>query len=466
MKVSQNLNMQLTQKLSLSNEMLQSLEIIQLNVMDLKEKVDKELLENPALEMKEKKTSQEPKKQSESVEEVFDERDRFYSDSTLSRSSKTNYSDGDNDSNRAFLEGAISTKESLHDWLQWQLNLLDIDEKQKAIGITLITYIDTNGFFKENLDILFPDEKDKEIAEDVLETIQTFDPPGVATKDIRDALIYQIESLQEENINPNGYMIIKDYFDLMLERKDSLIAKNLKITIEEVKIALEFLSKFEPYPGRAFDNSSNDYIVPDAFVYRREGEVVVEINDEIIPTLTVSRYLEKIAAEAKEKKMIDKQIKYTTEKISDARKFINIIEHRNSSLKSLVMSITKYQLAFFNKGPKFLVPLTMKTIGEEIGLAESTISRLAASKYLQTEWGIHPIRYFFTNSINKEDEDSMSSESVREIIKEIIEASGEKKLSDQKIADALKNRGINLARRTVAKYRNILNILPSSKRNI
>lgn len=466
MKVGQNLNMQLQQKLALSNEMLQSLEIIQLPVMELKDTIDREVLENPALELIEKKNSADKRKEFETVEEVFDERDRFYSEySVSSGSSSSSFSDGEGDGNRAFLEGVVTRKEGLHDWLHWQLNLTDkISEKQKEIGCNIISFIDNDGFFKENLNDMFPENPEE--AADVLDLLQTFDPPGVASAGIREALLYQIESLHEDEIDNNAYVIIKEYFELLLSRKDSQIAKNMQITVEEVKTALEFLSKFEPYPGRAYDNTSNDYVVPDAFVYRRDNEIFVEINDDVLPSLTVSKYLERIASDAKKKKKYSEQVKYASEKVSEAKKFINIIQHRNSSLKSLIYSVVKHQEAFFEKGPKHLVPLTMKAIGDEIGLAESTISRLASSKYIQTEWGLHAIKYFFTNSINKEDSSSMSSESVREIIKEIIEENEGKKMSDQKIADILNNRGINIARRTVAKYRNKLNILPSGKRNI
>lgn len=464
MNISQNLNVQLTQKLTLSHEMLQSLELIQLPVLELREKIEQEVLENPALEIIERDNKKDFPQKIDLGDEVFDERDRFYNEINNNTTYSSHKTSEEEDSKRMFLEGAISKKEGLHDKLKWQLNLLDLTEKQKEIGETIISFIDPNGFFKEDINILFPNDKSMALA--MLETIQTFDPPGIASVDIREALLYQIESLPPSQIDKNAYKIVKNHFRLLLARKDPQIMKLLNITAEEVKRAFTFISHFELYPGRAYDNSENDYIVPDAFVYRKEGDLLVEINNEILPELTISKYLERIAERSKSKRKLDQQKRYIVDKVNNAKKFIDMIHNRNNSLFKVILAIVKKQRIFFYKGPKYLVPLVMKEIAEEVGLAESTVSRLSSSKYIQTEWGIHELKYFFTNAIENHNGDKQSSESIREMIKEIIEVNTNKKISDQKIADILQNRGIQIARRTVAKYRNILNILPANKRNI
>ena len=468
MNLSQNLNVQLSQKLVLSQEMLQSLELIQLPVLELKEKIEQEVMENPALEIIEKVDSRKEfsQKEKDLDDEVFDERDRYFceSNNNIYSSYRSNSSDDDDDSKRMFLEGAFSFKEGLHDKLRWQLNLSHMTEEQKEIGETIISYIDSNGFFKEDLMAIFPDNTDEAL--EVLENIQMFDPPGVATADVREALLYQLESLPEDNVNETAYEIVRDYFHLVLERKDVQLARAMGISIDEIKKAFVYLTQFELYPGRAYDNSADNYIVPDAIVYMKDGELQVEINNEVLPELTISEYMEKIAKIAKEKHAKDEKNKFILEKVASAKKFIEIIRNRNNSLFKVILAIVQAQKEFFRRGSKYLVPLIMKDIAEEVGLAESTISRLTSSKYIQTEWGIHELKYFFTNAIKKKDGDVQSSESVREMIKEIIEENVGKKISDQKIADILQTKGIHIARRTVAKYRNILNILPSAKRNI
>ncbi|MCG8569364.1 MAG: RNA polymerase factor sigma-54 [Spirochaetes bacterium] len=465
MDLKQNINVSLQQKLTLSHEMLQSLEMIQLPILDLKEKINQEVLENPALEIL-NEGKYEDHQNIDRLESSFNvnEREKYFEDS--SSATVSNIGEKSNvDTKRQFLEGAISRSETLHDILFWQLHLLDLPEREREIGETMIQLIDENGFFKEDLEKLF--EKDLDKAADVLELIQTFDPPGVGSANIQEALLFQIESLPKDKIDPVAYEIVTNYFDLMVQRKDSQITKNMNIKIEEVKTALSFIGQFEPYPGRVYDSSRVDYITPDAYVYKNKDELIVEINDEVIPSLTISKYMQKIAAEVKNKKRLDKQKKYVSDKVYQAKRFIQIIRHRNESLFRLVLALSESQRDFFFNGPKHLRPLTMKQIADEIGLAESTISRLAASKYIQTEWGIHEIRYFFTNAITASGESNgKSAESVREIIKEIIEVNDGKKISDQKISDILAERGIKIARRTVTKYRKMLNILPSHQRNI
>jgi RNA polymerase sigma-54 factor len=450
--------------------MLQAIELIQLPLLELKERIDKELIENPALEIDERKPEMSSREQNieiidKKVSEEANFSDGFSSFDTNKGSSLTS---SNIDSKRQFLEGTLSLKETLNNQLIWQLNGLSLSEKEKLIGETIISLIDEDGFFKEDLESVFPDSIS--MAKDMLETIQLFDPPGIATKDVQEALLFQIESLPEDKIDKNAYNIVKKHFDLMISRKDNQIAKNLKITLDDVKKAFEFLSHFNPYPGRKYSSSEVRYIIPDAIIYRKKisgndnGELVVDINDDIIPHLTISGYMNKIAKEAKRKRMLPDQKKYIVEKVSQAKKFIDTIKHRRHSLFKLVLAIVKYQEEFFFKGPKFLKPLTMKSVAEEIGLSESTVSRLSSSKFIQTEWGIHEIKFFFSNSINKGGENEKSAQSVREIIKEIIISEQDDKLTDQKIVDILKNRGIKIARRTVSKYRKILNILPSHQR--
>ena len=465
MQLSQNLNLKLSQKLALSKEMLLSLELIQLPLVELKERIEKEILENPALEIVEK--TREKDQNIDYIEDSFSDDVSYFEDSSSANISTGISPTSTNiDLNRRYLEGVISYEKTLYDHLIWQLQVQNLTDKQKDIGITIISLINEDGFLKENLENIFSGE-DLNLAKEVLEIIQLFDPPGIATNNVREALLFQLESMKEDNIDKNAYEIIKNHFDLMVARKDNEIAKKLKITINDIKKAFDFLSQLNPYPGREYSSGQTRYIIPDAYVYKRENLLVVEMNEDIIPNLTINKYIEKIARESKNNKVKKEQKKYIIKNIKGAKQFINLVNYRNGSLFKLVLILVKLQEDFFYKGPKFLKPLTMKEAAGEIGLSESTISRLASSKYIQTEWGIHEIKYFFTNSVSKEGKDAgLSSESIREMIKEIFEKEKNNKISDQKIVDILQNKGIKIARRTVAKYRKILNILPSHQRNI
>ncbi len=472
MKLQGSLETQLTQKLTLTPEMLQSLEIIQLPLIELNERIEKELLENPALEIDEKKMKKKPlQERIENLEKIYNrnedqlQKDYFLDSSSANVNFNISSESTEKDLKRQFIEGAISVKYSLYDHLLWQLRSLKLDEKQRDIGETIISLIDEDGFFKYELSEIFPKEEDQVIAKQVLESIQLFDPPGVGTKGVREALLFQLEAVPEHKINKYAYVIVRDYFELMVERKDSALIKILGIKPDELKKAFEFLSQFNPYPGRTFDSEQTKYVIPDAYVYKRDNEIVVEINNDILPPLTVSNYMEKIAEELKYKKGKNNEEKrYVLEKVNMAKKFIFTIQHRNESLFRLVLAIVQNQKDFFEKGPKYLKPLTMKDIASQIGFSESTVSRLASSKYIQTEWGLHEIKYFFSNVIGKDNKSGSSAEGVRQLIKEIIEAEKGNKITDQKIVEILKSKGIEIARRTVAKYRKNLDILSSHHR--
>lgn len=465
MKLSQDLKLQLKQKLALSQEMLISLELIQLPLLDLRERIEKEILENPALEMNEKRKNDD--QAYDKIEEEFtkEENTNFLDSSSADINTGLSPTSTNMDLKRQFLEGVVSHTETLYDHLISQLQVQNLTEEHKRIGKIIISLINEDGFFKENLEDIFLNETELKIAKDVLEIIQLFDPPGTASSGVKEALLFQIESMKNQEIDKNAYIILKNYFDLMAKRKDNEIAKKMKITSNEVKKAFEFISQLNPYPGRNFSSNQTKYIIPDAYVYKREGSLVVEMNEDILPSLTINRYIDKIAKESQKKKKTNQEQKYVIEKVRNAHQFMGLINYRKKSLFKLVLLLVKLQENFFHKGPKFLKPLTMKQVAEEIGLSESTISRLASSKYIQTEWGIHEIKYFFSTSLSSTNgNDNTSAQSVKELIKEIFLSEKDNKISDQKIAEILQNKGIKIARRTVAKYRKILNILPSHQR--
>ena len=463
MKATQGFSLGIKQKLSLSRNMLLSLELIQMPLLDLKDKIEKEMLENPALEIIENKKGEE-----QSFDD-FKENSSRDDDGIVNLSglgeSRGSLGVSAADSKRQFLEGTISYDVTLYDHLAWQLNCQDLTKEQKEIGIEIISLIDADGFLKTKLEDVFSGNE-LSVAKCVLEIIQLLDPPGVAMYGVKEALLFQVESMKNAEVNKIAYEILKDHFNLMINRKDNLIAKKMKIDIEEVKHALGFLSPFNPYPGREFSSNKVRYIIPDAFVYKKDNSLVVEMNEDVLPVLTISKNITKIAKDSKGNKKLAEQRKYVTNKVYEANQLIKMVDYRNASLLKLILILVDAQNDFFMKGPKYLKPLTMKTVAEIIDLSESTISRLSSSKYVQTGWGIHEIKYFFSNSIRIDKGiQEKSAEGVRAIIKEIFSQESNKKISDQEIVKMLQNKGIKIARRTVAKYRMILNI-PSSHQRI
>jgi RNA polymerase sigma-54 factor len=254
--------------------------------------------------------------------------------------------------------------------------------------------------------------------------------------------------------------------DLLEKGKIDTLAKVMGVTLEEVEEILDFIRTLNPMPGREYSAEAPTYVIPDLMLRMREGDFVLVLNDEEIPVLGINSFFEEIQGESAENNHKDVK-RYVRTKIKDAKWFIRSINQRNETLVKIATAIIEFQRDFFLKGPKYLVPLTLKDIADEVGVHETTVSRIANSKYIQTEWGIFELKHFFTNSISGAGSGGSrySKEGVKAMIKEIIEenTSG-KKLSDQKIAEMLKQRGVSIARRTVAKYRNELDIMSSYER--
>ncbi len=467
MNLNQNVNVQLTQKLTLSPELLQSLEIMQLPLVELIDKINEELEINPALEVDETSAEQPREtKDIDSIEDTFFGEQDFFMDSS-SAAIDTGYSSetSESDQQNSFLEGAISSKTTLKEYLTDQLEAINYSDKEMEIGLSIISDITPDGFYPFRIKDIFPKNEQK-LASDILDRIQMFDPPGIASYNVQEALLFQLESSPQRKLNRNAYIIVKQYFDLLCQRKDTVLARELGISPDAVKRAIKFISKFNPYPGRIFSSDETLYITPDVYVRVKDGELNVEINDSMIPPLIVSKTYERMLEQSKKNKANKEESKFLSEKVFKAKQFIGNIKYRNTSLYKLTMCLVNEQKQFFYMGPKYLKPFTMTQASEAIGLSESTVSRLAASKYIQTEWGLKPVKYFFTNAANKNTTSDHSSEYVRQLIKEIIEADEKGTISDQAITDALKNKGVNISRRTVNKYRNQMDIQASHKRNI
>lgn len=300
-----------------------------------------------------------------------------------------------------------------------------------------------------------------DFVEDVLTGIvQEFDPIGVGARDIRECLLLQIR--QSEAKGTIVEKIVDKYLNLIEKNALPELAKKLNVSIEEVKEALETIKKFEPKPGRQYSSQTPQYIIPDLYVYKENGRWVIKLNDEEIPKLRINNIYKKIL---KQRKRNDPTKKFVREKFKSAINLIRSIEQRQKTIYQVMESILKHQIDFFEKGIKYLKPLTLRTIAEDIGKHESTVSRVCNNKYVDTPHGLFELKFFFSSSVSTDSGEELSSVKIKEMIKDIIKNEDPKKpLSDSKITEILKSRGIKIARRTVTKYREELKILPSNKR--
>jgi RNA polymerase sigma-54 factor len=443
----------------MNSQLLQSIQIMALPLQELRIRIQEELEKNPALEMLEEPQSlslEEGQKRNSEEDEYFEDS----SDPGFTRGA--GYDEEGGDAKRRFMEGALSRPESLQDHLLWQVRLQPVREELIAVCELLIRNLDENGFHREKPGVLVPEGK-KRLLEEALQLVQKLDPVGVCTADYRESLLVQAAS--RPDAPEYAIAILQDHFEALERGKYKEIAKTLKIDEEDVEDALQFIKTLTPFPGRLYSGEAPRYVIPDIVVKLKDGQFVIILNDEEIPVLGVNPFFADIQ-DSRATKETREVKQFVSTNIREARLFINSIQQRNQTLLKVARAIVEFQREFFIRGPKSIKPLTLKDIAAEIGVHEATVSRTTTAKYIQTEWGIFELKYFFSNSISGTGSagSRFSKKGVKQIVKEIIEKEGGKGLSDQKISELLSERGISLARRTVAKYRNELDISSSYER--
>lgn len=436
------------QRLKMNPQLFQSIKLMALPVVDLRERIQEELDRNPALEVVEDRTTV-------SLDDYTprSEEDDYFEATSDPGFSRSNGSD-DSDEKRDFIEGVLTRPETLHEHLLWQFRLQPIDEDRRRIGELLIQNLDPDGFHTEDPFVLLKDD-DPALVRELMDLVRMLDPQGTCVADYRESLLVQASLLGAPE--DDGLVeLLRDHFDLLERGKFAEIAKRMKRPELEIQRLKERLKELTPFPGRQFDTSETRYVVPDLQVRRKEGEFVIVLNEEEIPVLGINPFFMKLSDEKEGGKPVRN---FVRENIKEARWFIRSVNQRNHTLLRVARAIVEFQRAFFVGGPKHLAPLTLKDIAQEIGVHETTVSRIANGKYVQTEWGIFELRHFFTNSISGAGSGGsrFSKEGVKEVIREII-GGEDRHLSDQAIADALARKGIPLARRTVAKYRKELDL--------
>jgi len=445
------------QKLKMNPQLYQSIQLMAMPIQELKITIREELEKNPALEVIEEKAEE----SLDTAERQAEEYDLFENSSDPGYTQRLN--EEASDAKHRFIEGALSRPESLHDHLIWQLRVQPIEQDAFKVGELLIQNLDDNGFHIEDPAVLIRGD-DKKHMSAMMDLIRRLDPVGTCTADYKESLVVQA------SLNPaapeHTREIIETYLEPLEKGKFADIARKMKISQDDILEILEFIKTLEPFPGRQYSTSRSNYVIPDLQVTKKDGEFILILNDEEIPVLGINPFFTEImrngasVSEKKAKRFVNSNIK-------EARWFIRSIHQRNQTLLKIAKAIVEFQRDFFIKGPKYLVPLTLKDIAEEVDVHEPTVSRISTAKYIQTEWGIFELKHFFSNSISGAGSQGsrFSKEGVKEIIREILENDETARhYSDQKISDLLKKQGKNIARRTVAKYRNELDIDSSYRR--
>lgn len=486
-EIRQKLAQKMTQKLS--PQQIQLMKLLQVPTYALEQRIQEEMEANPALDEERNKLNEEYN-ESEVESGEADGDDNYELDDYLEEymeedpSSYKHYSQGSSmdESDRRRLAVSEGT---FHDHLTEQLGMLNIsDERKQKIAEQIIGSIDDDGYLRREPisiidDLLFSQniEASEEEILTLLEKIQKFDPVGVGARSLQECLLIQMEKIrcdenyEEEPIIELAYTILSEHFDAFSKKHYSKLTKNLEISDDELKEVIEFIVSLNPKPASAFSNGSSNneqYILPDFIIQNRDGELVLTLNGINAPELNVNQQYQTMLKTYKDQKKGDNSptkknkeaVVFIKQKIDSARWFIDAIRQRQQTMYKTMYAILQYQYEYFLTGDDGKIkPMILKDIAEVTGLDISTISRVVSSKYVQTEFGTKRLKDLFSESMEKKNGEEVSTLEIKHLLKNIVEKENKRKpLSDQKLMQALKDEGYKVARRTVAKYREQLNI--------
>jgi len=466
--------LKLTQQLIMTPQLQMAIKLLQLSRLELLDTIHQELEENPALEEIRETTPE---------EQLLEPADKAADDGAATKEVTieekiqddidwSNYLDEYNSPGRVNFESEvrdapkydafIARKESLNDHLLWQLLMTSPSREEEQIGSLIVGNLNRDGYLDVSVEEIArtggaPEEK----VESVLNLMQTFDPIGVCARDLSECLLIQARHLKIDNTLVTG--IIKNHLGDLERKNYKFICRILKVNLNDVVAAVNVIKGLEPKPGRQYSDETPQYITPDIYVYRMDNEFVIVLNDDGMPKLRVNSFYKK--SMRSKGKLPGEAENYIQDKLRSAQWLIKSIHQRQKTIYKVMESILSYQREFFEKGIAHLKPMVLRDVAQDIGMHESTISRVTTNKYSYTPQGIYELKYFFNSSIRRVHGGAIASISVQEIIKQIISGEDPRKpYSDDKISKLLEDQHINIARRTVAKYREMLNVLPSNKR--
>jgi RNA polymerase sigma-54 factor len=482
------LELKLQQKLIMTPQLQQAIKLLQLSRLELVQSVSQELIENPVLEevpdeesgdelsSEEGETAPESQTAAETAPEIAPEQEETHelrSDLELGpqwdeylneMGDGRDYGNAEADEKELpAYDQTLTRLPTLSDHLSWQLHLSTSDPGVVKSGEWIIGNLDDDGYFRATLDELAQQSGlSLREMEQALDLIQSFDPLGIGARDLRECLLIQVRQLDLQGTLVEK--IIQDHLVDLEKRRYTNIAKALNVTSQEVMEASHvIIHEMEPKPGRPYLTADTNYVVPDVYVVKIEDNYVVQLNDEGLPRVRINPYYRKLINRNDAVDKITKE--YVEERLRSAQWLIKGMEQRSKTIYKVAESIVKFQLEFLDKGITHLRPMVLKGVAEDIGMHESTISRVTTNKYMHTPQGIFPMKYFFTTGFSDSTGAEISSLTVKDTIQRMIkDEDPAMPLKDQQIVDLLKERGIDIARRTVAKYREELRIPPTSVR--
>jgi RNA polymerase sigma-54 factor len=471
MEMKHSLNLSLRPALIMTPRLQQALKLLQVPTLELQQILKQEMIQNPLLEEVDEVTESEDLAKEDSPEEKANEEaedpteedpidwSEYMQDGALDRVYVPQQ-----ETSVEFLEKVPVTRTTLAESLLEQLHFLSLAETDLRLAEFLVGSLDDRGWLATPLaDVAESTGLSLEHCERVLKVIQALEPVGVGARDLRECLLIQLEARNERDTLP--WRLIHDQFDNLVNRRFPEIARQLKVTAEEVQQAADAIATLNPKPGLQVSSEDPKYVVPDLVVERVNDEYLVMLNDRHLPRLRISAAYEGVMRDKKKSECTageQKTREYIQGKLNSARWLIQTIEQRRRTMIKVMNCIIREQHEFFEKGIAFLRPLTLQQVARQIDMHESTVSRVCSGKYVQTPRGVFELKFFFSSGLETEDGEDVSARTARDIIKTLIDEEDKKEpLSDQRIAELLHEKGLRIARRTVAKYREQLSILPA-----
>ena len=458
--------LKLSQQLVMTPQLQQAIKLLQLSRLELLETVQQELLENPFLDETETEaevpdSSSEVLTESQAEEELVRNADwENYLGEFSSTSKQALAREVEVPEEGMSFEARLASKPSVEGHLSWQMRLSNFTEKEIAIGDVVIGNVDSNGYLQADMDELTAMVQATEAeVESVIRRIQRLDPVGVGARTPQECLLVQMEVLGYDD--PILISLVRDHLEDLEKNRYKPLARKFKISMEELKEYLEMIQTLDPMPGTSFSSTEPHYVSPDVYVYKYGEDFVIILNEDGLPRLQMnSFYMDSMKGAG------DKEKEYFQEKMRSAAWLMKSLYQRQRTLYKVVESIVGFQRGFFEDGVTKLKPLILKEVAEDIEMHESTVSRITTNKYVSTPHGIFELKFFFNSALDLNDGSQVGSESVKALIKQMIAAEDTKRpLSDERIGEILQEKlDVNIARRTVAKYRSAMGIASSSKR--
>jgi RNA polymerase sigma-54 factor len=488
MALEQKLQLRLAQRLVMTPSLQQAIKLLQMTRMELQTTLTQELVENPVLEEgeieeegpdaeveadREEREEAEAAKDDERSDDPMQDIDiEAYFNEVWESSSQASGTYSGERPEAPPLENTLHREPDLYDYLLWQLHMAEVTPTQRMIAELIIGNLDPDGFLgasEEELRAMGSEEGDSEpFSEEeiaaALELVRNLDPPGVACRDLRESLLHQMRA-RGDAPDSLPWRVVHDHWDLFLKRQFPTIARRLEVELSELEPVVESISSLQTRPGRQFSSDRVQYVEPDVYVNKVSGEYVIQLNDDGLPRLRISRAYRRMLQKMKSQGGENEARSYIKDKLRSAVWLIKSLDQRQRTIYKVAESIVRQQRDYLEKGIDRLRPMVLRDVAEDIGMHESTVSRVVSNKYMHTPRGLLPMKFFFHSGIDRDYGEDISSLTVKRKIRQLIDGEDSKRpLSDSELTRILKREGINIARRTVAKYRDELSIPSSTNR--